>query len=161
MSGSLNKCILIGNVGRDPEIRDMQNGKRVANLSIATSETWKDKATGEKREKTEWHRVVAFSDGLVRVIEQYVHKGSKVYVEGALQTRKWTDKDGIEKYSTEIVLQGYNGKLVLLGDKKGEGGAPQQPQQQKVATYADYDPQTKEMKPGYQDNVPHEDEIPF
>lgn len=126
---SVNKVILVGNVGQAPDIRAMQNGKRVATLSLATSETWKDKATGEKKEKTEWHRVVAFSDGLVNVIEKYVHKGSKVYVEGQLQTRKYTDKQGVEKYSTEIVLQGFNGTLTLLGDKKGEQEQAQQGQQ--------------------------------
>jgi len=121
MAGSLNKVTLIGNVGKDPEIRALSSGDRCANLSIATSESWKDKNTGEKREKTEWHRVVAFGDGLVRVIENYVHKGSKIYIQGALQTRKWTDNAGVEKFSTEIVLKPFNGELILLSGK-GEGG---------------------------------------
>ena len=111
---SVNKVILVGNLGKDPEVRRMQNGNPVVNLSIATSDTWRDKATGERKEKTEWHRVVIFSEGLAKVAEQYLKKGSKFYVEGALQTRKWTDKDGIEKYSTEIVMQGFNASLVML-----------------------------------------------
>lgn len=120
MSGSINKVILIGNCGKDPECRTMQDGKRVANVSLATSESWKDKATGEKKEKTEWHRVVAFGQ-LAEVIEKYVKKGSKLYVCGSLQTRKWTDKDGAEKYSTEVVLQGFNSELTLLDGKKSDG----------------------------------------
>jgi single-strand DNA-binding protein len=114
MSGSVNKVILIGNLGKDPEIRRTQDGRSIANLTIATSETWKDKATGERKEKTEWHRVVIFSEGLCRVAEQYARKGSKVYIEGQIQTRKWKDKDGVEKYSTEVVLQGFNATLTLL-----------------------------------------------
>ena len=121
MAGSVNKVILIGNLGRDPEVRTMQNGNRVANLSVATSETWRDKASGERKERTEWHRVVIFNDRLVDVAEKYLRKGSKVYLEGALQTRKWTDKDGAEKYSTEVVLQQYRGELTML-DARGEGG---------------------------------------
>lgn len=125
MAGSLNRATLIGNLGRDPEIRSLQSGGRVASLSVATTEKWTDKHTGEKRERTEWHRVVVFSDGLVGVVEKYLAKGDKVYVEGQLQTRKWTDQDGIERYTTEIVLQPYNGQLVLLGspgrDGQGQG----------------------------------------
>lgn len=121
MAGSINKVTLIGNVGNEPEIRQTQQGKEIANLSIATSESWRDKNTGEKREKTEWHRVVVFNEGLVKVIKNYVHKGSKLYIEGALQTRKWTGNDGVEKYTTEVVLQGYNGNLTML-DSKGSGG---------------------------------------
>ena len=121
MAGSVNKVILVGNLGKDPEVRRMQNGNPVVNLSVATSETWRDKATGEKKEKTEWHRVVIFSEGLAKVAEQYLKKGSKVYLEGQLQTRKWTDKDGIEKYSTEVVLQGFNSNLTML-DRAGGGG---------------------------------------
>ena len=116
---SVNKVTLIGNVGKDPEVRRMTNGDPVVNLSIATSETWKDKASGERKEKTEWHRVVIFNDHIAKVAEAYVKKGSKVYLEGALQTRKWTDKDGAEKYSTEIVVQKFKGELVLLGEKGG------------------------------------------
>ena len=111
MAGSVNKVILIGNLGRDPEIRSMPNGDRIANLSIATSETWRDKSSGERKEKTEWHRVVIFNDNIVKVVENYVKKGSTVYIEGALQTRKWTDQSGVEKYSTEVVLQGFGGTL--------------------------------------------------
>ena len=123
MAGSVNKVILVGNVGKDPEIRRTQDGRPIANLSLATSETWRDKATGERKEKTEWHRVVVFSEPLCKVIEQYVKKGSKLYVEGALQTRKWTDKDGQEKYSTEVVLQGFNGSLTMLDGAAGGRGA--------------------------------------
>lgn len=117
MSGSVNKVILIGNCGKDPEIRAMQNGGKVANVSIATSESWKDKATGEKKEKTEWHRIVVFGP-LADIVERYVKKGSKIYVSGALQTRKWTDAGGIEKYSTEVVLQGFGAELTLLDAPK-------------------------------------------
>lgn len=116
---SVNKVTLLGNVGADPEIRSMQNGSRVANLRIATSESWKDKQTGEKKERTEWHSVVVWNDGLVGVIERYVRKGSKLYVEGQLQTRKWQDQSGNDRYSTEVVLQGFGGSLVLLGDTRG------------------------------------------
>jgi single-strand DNA-binding protein len=121
MAGSVNKVILVGNLGKDPEVRRMQNGNPVVNLSVATSDTWRDKATGERKEKTEWHRVVIFSEGLAKVAEQYLKKGSKVYIEGALQTRKWTDKDGVEKYSTEIVLQGFNSTLTMLDGARGGG----------------------------------------
>jgi len=121
MAGSLNKVTLIGNLGNDPEIRSMNNGGKVATLSVATTESWKDKNSGEKREKTEWHRVVIFGDGLVRVAESYLKKGSKVYIEGSLQTRKWQDRDGNDKYTTEIVLQGFGGTLIML-DSRGSGG---------------------------------------
>jgi single-strand DNA-binding protein len=121
MAGSVNKVILIGNLGKDPEIRRTQDGRPIANLSVATSESWRDKATGEKREKTEWHRVVIFSEGLCRVVEQYLKKGSKVYLEGSLQTRKWQDQQGQDKYTTEIVLQNFNSTLVML-DRAGGGG---------------------------------------
>ena len=121
MAGSVNKVILVGNLGRDPEIRSMPNGDRIANLSIATSETWRDKSSGERKEKTEWHRVVIFNDNIVKVVENYVKKGSTVYIEGALQTRKWTDKDGIEKYSTEIVVGKFKGELTMLGGRDGGG----------------------------------------
>src|SRR5688572_29970687 len=122
MAGSVNKVILVGNLGRDPEIRRTQDGRPIAQLSVATSENWRDKTTGERKEKTEWHRVVIFSEGLAKVAEQYLKKGAKVYIEGALQTRKWTDKDGIEKYSTEIVLQGFNSTLTMLDGARGAGG---------------------------------------
>lgn len=121
MAGSVNKVILIGNLGADPEIRRTQDGRPIANLSIATSESWRDKNTGERREKTEWHRVVVFNEGLCKVIEQYVKKGSKVYLEGQLQTRKWQDNEGKDRWSTEVVLQGFNGTLTML-DGRGDGG---------------------------------------
>ncbi|MFN4355422.1 single-stranded DNA-binding protein [Parvibaculum sp.] len=119
MAGSVNKVILVGNLGADPEIRRTQDGRPIANLRIATSETWRDKNTGERKEKTEWHRVVVFNEGLCKVIEQYVKKGSKVYIEGALQTRKWTDQSGQERYSTEVVLQGFNSTLTMLDGRSG------------------------------------------
>jgi single-strand DNA-binding protein len=122
MAGSVNKVILIGNLGRDPEIRTTQDGTKVANLSVATSENWRDKNSGERKEKTEWHRVVVFNDRLVDVIEKYLKKGATVYLEGALQTRKWTDQSGQEKYTTEIVLQRYRGELTMLGGRGGGGG---------------------------------------
>jgi single-strand DNA-binding protein len=122
MAGSVNKVILVGNLGKDPEIRRTQDGRPIANLSVATSETWRDKATGERKEKTEWHRVVIFNEGLAKVAEQYLKKGAKVYVEGALQTRKWTDQSGVEKYSTEVVLQGFNSTLTMLDGRGGGGG---------------------------------------
>lgn len=122
MAGSVNKVILIGNLGRDPEIRTTQDGTKVANLSLATSENWRDKTSGERREKTEWHRVVVFNDRLVDVIEKYLKKGATIYIEGALQTRKWTDQSGTEKYTTEIVLQKYRGELTMLGGRGGGGG---------------------------------------
>ena len=122
MAGSVNKVILVGNLGKDPEIRRTQDGRPIANLSIATSETWRDKATGERKEKTEWHRVVIFNEGLCKVAEQYLKKGAKVYIEGQLQTRKWTDQSGVEKYSTEVVLQGFNSTLTMLDGRSGGGG---------------------------------------
>jgi single-strand DNA-binding protein len=121
MAGSVNKVILVGNLGRDPEVRHTQDGKPIVNLAIATSETWRDKSTGERKEKTEWHRVVIFNENLAKIAEQYLKKGSTVYIEGSLQTRKWTDKDGVEKYSTEIVLQNFNGTLTMIGGKPGGG----------------------------------------
>ena len=122
MAGSVNKVILIGNLGKDPEVRRLNSGEPVVNLSVATSETWKDKSSGERKEKTEWHRVVIFNENLAKVAEQYLKKGAKVYLEGALQTRKWTDKDGAEKYSTEIVLNRFNGTMVMLDGRSGGGG---------------------------------------
>lgn len=121
MAGSVNKVILVGNLGQDPEIRQTQDGRPIANLSIATSESWRDKNSGERREKTEWHRVVIFGEGLCRVAENYLKKGSKVYVEGALQTRKWQDKNGQDRYSTEVVLQGFGGTLTMLDGRSGAG----------------------------------------
>jgi single-strand DNA-binding protein len=121
MAGSVNKVILIGNLGADPEIRRTQDGRLIANLRVATSESWRDKATGERRERTEWHRVVIFNEGLSRIAEQYLKKGSKVYLEGSLQTRKWQDQQGQDRYSTEVVLQGFNSQLTML-DRAGGGG---------------------------------------
>ncbi len=123
MAGSVNKVILIGNLGADPEIKRTQDGRPIANLRVATSESWRDKNTGERKEKTEWHRVVIFSEGLCRVAEQYLKKGSKVYIEGQLQTRKWTDQSGVEKYSTEVVLQGFNSTLTMLDGRGGGAGS--------------------------------------
>ena len=122
MAGSVNKVILIGNLGRDPEVRSTQDGMKIVQLSVATSESWKDKASGERKDKTEWHRVVIFNERLAEVAEKYLRKGSKVYVEGQLQTRKWTDKDGAEKYTTEVVLSRFRGELTML-DGRGEGGS--------------------------------------
>jgi single-strand DNA-binding protein len=121
MAGSVNKVILIGNVGADPEIRRTQDGRPIANLRIATSESWRDRNSGERKEKTEWHSVVVFNEGLCKVVEQYVKKGAKLYIEGALQTRKWQDQTGNDRYSTEVVLQGFNSTLTML-DGRGEGG---------------------------------------
>jgi single-strand DNA-binding protein len=124
MAGSVNKVILVGNLGADPEIRSLNSGDRVANLRVATSETWRDRGSGERKEKTEWHRVVVFNENIVKVCEQYLRKGAKVYIEGAIQTRKWTDQSGAEKYSTEIVLQKFRGELTMLdgrGENEGAG----------------------------------------
>ena len=140
MAGSLNKVILIGNLGNDPDVRHTQSGKAIVNLSVATSESWKDKDTGERREKTEWHRVVIFSEGLAKVAQQYLKKGSKVYVEGQLQTRKWQDQSGNDRYSTEVVLTGFNGTLTMLD---GGGNPPNREQVQDL------------------DNQALDDEIPF
>ena len=123
MAGSVNKVILIGNLGADPEIRRTQDGRPVANLRLATSDSWKDKTTGERREKTEWHRVVIFNENLAKIAEQYLKKGAKVYIEGQLQTRKWTDQAGVEKYSTEVVLQGFNSNLTMLDGRSSGGGS--------------------------------------
>ncbi|CAN7312827.1 MULTISPECIES: single-stranded DNA-binding protein [unclassified Phenylobacterium] len=152
MSGSVNKVILIGNLGADPEIRSMNSGDRIANLRIATSESWRDKSSGERKEKTEWHRVVIFNDNLVKVAEQYLRKGSKVYIEGAIQTRKWTDQSGQEKYSTEIVLQKFRGELTMLdgrgdGERSGSGGG---------GGSTGYDGGSD-----FSSNLPDDDDIPF
>ena len=122
MAGSVNKVILIGNLGRDPEVRTMQSGGRVCNLSVATSESWRDKSSGERKERTEWHRVVVFNDNLVKLCESYLRKGSKVYIEGQLETRKWQDQSGQEKYSTEVVLRPFRGEITMLDSRAGGGG---------------------------------------
>lgn len=124
MSGSVNKAIIIGNLGKDPEIRSTQDGKAICNMTVATSESWKDRNTGERKERTEWHRVVVFNDGLARICEKYLRKGSKVYIEGQIQTRKWTDKDGQDRYSTEIVLQGHGSTLTMLDGKRADDDRP-------------------------------------
>ncbi len=122
MAGSVNKVILVGNLGRDPEVRQFQNGGQVCNLSVATSETWRDRTSGERKEKTEWHRVAIFSEGLVKVAQSYLRKGSKVYIEGQLETRKWSDQSGQERYTTEIVLRNYNSSLTMLDGRDGPSG---------------------------------------
>jgi single-strand DNA-binding protein len=152
MSG-VNKVILVGNLGADPEIRRTQDGRPIANLRIATSESWRDKATGERKEKTEWHKVVIFSEGLCKVAEQYLKKGSKVYLEGQLQTRKWQDKDGRDQYSTEIVLQGFNANLTMLDGRsaaQGEDGPPPRQSASQPATPA----RRPSMKEEMQDDIP-------
>jgi len=153
MAGSINKVILVGNLGRDPEIRSTQDGREIANLAIATSESWKDKNSGERKEKTEWHRVVIFNEGLVKVAKSYLKKGAKVYIEGQLQTRKWTGKDGQEKYSTEVVLQNYNGNLTML-DSKRDGSSSEDSgyNQQSYSQPAQSAPKATELL---------DDEIPF
>lgn len=153
MAGSLNKVQLIGNLGGDPEIRSLESGAKVANFSVATSDSWKDKTTGEKKERTEWHRCVVWNEGLVGVIEKYLKKGSKVYVEGELQTRKW-EKDGIDRYSTEVVLTGFGGKLVLLGD--GGGGRASDPNDNASRPGNSYAAATGRPQPNDMN-----DEIPF
>lgn len=162
MAGSLNKVMIIGNLGNDPDIRTMQNGGRVANLSIATSDSWKDKNTGERREKTEWHRVVVFNEGIVRVCENYLKKGSKVFIEGALETRKWTDQNGQDKYTTEIVLKPYNGNLTMLdgrNDNQGGGyGGGQQTQSQQSGGFQNNNQGNAQAAEVYDD---FEDDIPF
>jgi single-strand DNA-binding protein len=162
MAGSVNKVIIVGNLGKDPEIRRTQDGKPICNLTVATSETWRDKSSGERKEKTEWHRVVIFSEPLCKVAEQYLKKGAKVYVEGALQTRKWTDQAGVEKYSTEIVLQGFNGTLTML-DGKSDDDKPQQANSRERHSYSPGGKVTREdpISTGRQRNDDMNDDIPF
>lgn len=150
MAGSVNKVILVGNLGKDPDIRRTQDGRPIANFSIATSESWRDKNSGERREKTEWHRVVCFNEGLCKVIENYVRKGSKVYIEGQLQTRKWQDQNGNDKYTTEVVLQGFNGTLTMLDSRNDDAGSTSSGKN-------DY----KEQSQGGGAPMGLEDEIPF
>lgn len=153
MSGSVNKVILVGNLGADPEIRHTNDGRKIANLRIATSEKWRDKNSGEQKERTEWHRVVVFSEGIAKVCEQYLRKGSTVYVEGQLQTRKWQDQDGNDRYSTEIVLQGFNCTLTMLGGNKGDG---QQSNQRADGRPGDsrFDPPQNGPGAGMDDDIP-------
>ncbi len=162
MAGSVNKVILVGNLGKDPEIRRTQDGRPIANLSVATSESWRDKATGERRERTEWHRVVIFNEGLCRVAEQYLKKGSKVYLEGSLQTRKWQDQSGQDKYTTEVVLQNFNSQLTMLdraGDRGGDIGSADT-----GSDFGSSGPSTREKQPamaGAGKRGDMDDEIPF
>jgi single-strand DNA-binding protein len=163
MAGSVNKVILVGNLGRDPEIRRTQDGRPIAHLNVATSETWRDKTTGERREKTEWHRVVIFNEGLCRIAEQYLKKGSKIYLEGSLQTRKWQDQQGQDKYTTEVVLQGFNSVLTML-DRAGGGGA--EVGEESSSDFGALGPPQRERKPalvgaGADKRGDLDDDIPF
>ncbi|CAN1509850.1 Ssb Single-stranded DNA-binding protein [Caulobacteraceae bacterium] len=159
MAGSVNKVILVGNLGKDPEIRTLNSGDRVANLSLATSESWRDRASGEKKERTEWHRVVIFNDNLVKVAEQYLKKGSTVYIEGALSTRKWTDQQGVEKYSTEVVLQKFRGELTMLGGR-GDGGGGMRDEGGDFGGYSSGD-RAQPSGPKESFSADLDDEIPF
>ncbi|MGH7226142.1 MAG: single-stranded DNA-binding protein [Gemmataceae bacterium] len=161
MAGSVNKVILVGNLGKDPEIRRTQDGRPIANLSVATSETWRDKATGERKEKTEWHRVVIFSEGLAKVAEQYLKKGAKVYIEGQLQTRKWTDQSGAEKYTTEVVLQGFNSNLTMLDGRGGSGGSLSDGSDGDFGTAGPSGPAPRRVAAAPSRNGDMDDEIPF
>jgi single-strand DNA-binding protein len=163
MAGSINKVILVGNLGADPEIRRTQDGRPIANLRVATSESWRDKNTGERRERTEWHRVVIFNEGLCRVAEQYLRKGSKVYLEGQLQTRKWQDQSGQDRYSTEVVLQGFNGNLTMLDGRSGGGMSEGGGDFDRGGSYGGYDepPQPSSGGGGQSYDKPLDDEIPF
>lgn len=158
MAGSVNKVILVGNLGADPEIRRTQDGKPIANLRVATSESWRDRSSGERRERTEWHRVVIFNEGLCKIVEQYLRKGSKIYLEGQLQTRKWQDQAGVDKYSTEIVLQGFNSNLTMLdGRSESSGGGSG------GGGFGDSNQQSDRSSPSQESNFSRDmdDEIPF
>ena len=155
MAGSVNKVILIGNLGADPEVRHTQDGRPIVNLRLATTDSWRDKSSGERREKTEWHRVVIFSEGLARVAEQYLRKGAKVYIEGALQTRKWEDQSGQERYTTEVVLQGFNSTLTMLDGRQQSGGASESGGGGREFG------RTKPLRGGGSFNKELDDEIPF
>ena len=154
MSGSVNKVILVGNLGADPEIRQTQDGRPIANLRIATSERWKDRNSGERRERTEWHRVVVFSEGLCRIIEQYVKKGSKLYLEGQLQTRKWQDQSGQDRYSTEVVLQGFNATMTILDSRQQDGGGGQKQPAQEDASQGNTQDNSVDYSKELDDDVP-------
>ena len=164
MAGSVNKVILLGNLGQDPDIRTMQNGKKVCTFSIATSNSWKDKETGEKKEKTEWHRVVVFNEGLVGVVENYIKKGTKLYIEGSLQTRKWTDDSGTEKYTTEVVIQGYGGRIDIVSAK---GNNQEQSENQDVLESNDVAKKAIDTKDNKEQSIDdksdnlNEEDIPF
>jgi single-strand DNA-binding protein len=160
MAGSVNKVIILGNLGKDPEIRRTQDGKPICNLTVATSESWRDKSSGERKEKTEWHRVVIFSEPLCKIAEQYLKKGSKVYIEGSLQTRKWTDQSGVEKYSTEVVLQGFNSAMTLLDGKtstKDEADEPAPISQRATAKIR----QSSQISSGRSLMADLDDDVPF
>jgi len=162
MAGSVNKVILVGNLGRDPEIRSTNDGTRIANLNLATSESWRDRASGERKERTEWHRVVIFNERLVEIAEKYLRKGSKIYVEGALQTRKWTDNAGVEKYSTEVVLQRFRGELTMLDGAAGaRGGAIEGGYDEGDAGNFGTAPRAAAPARGRAANADLDDEIPF
>ena len=165
MAGSVNKVILVGNLGADPEVRRMQDGRPIVNLRVATSESWRDKATGERKEKTEWHRVVIFNEGLCKIAEQYLKKGSKVYLEGTLQTRKWQDQSGADRYSTEVVLQGFNATLTML-DRAGERSGGDFGSDSGGDDFGSSGPSSRERKPamaaaGGKRGGDMDDEIPF
>src|SRR6266567_1673866 len=161
MAGSVNKVILVGNLGRDPEIRSTQDGMRIANLNLATSESWRDKMSGERKEKTEWHRVVIFNERLTELAEKYLRKGSKVYVEGQLQTRKWTDNAGVEKYSTEVVLTRFRGELTMLDPARGSGAGEPSYDEGDTGSFS-AGPRTASAGPrGRAANADLDDEIPF
>jgi single-strand DNA-binding protein len=164
MSGSVNKVILVGNLGRDPEVRRLNSGEQVVNIRIATSETWKDKNTGERRERTEWHNVVIFNEQIGRIVEQYCKKGTKVYLEGQLQTRKWTDQSGVEKYTTEVVLQRYRGELTLLDSRGGgAGGGESFEREERAPSFGRSSPAEKRpaMASSGGEGGPIDDDIPF
>jgi single-strand DNA-binding protein len=161
MAGSVNKVILVGNLGRDPEIRSTQDGIRIANLNLATSESWRDKMSGERKEKTEWHRVVIFNERLTELAEKYLRKGSKVYVEGALQTRKWTDNAGVEKYSTEIVLTRFRGELTMLDPARGSGAGEPSYDEGDTGSFSAGPRSAAPAARGRAANADLDDEIPF
>ena len=160
MAGSVNKVILVGNLGADPEIRSLTSGDRVCNLRVATSETWRDRSSGERKERTEWHRVVIFNDNLVKVAEQYLRKGSKVYIEGAIQTRKWSDQSGVEKFSTEVVLQKFRGELTML-DGRSEGGGDRDEGYASGGFSSSAGPKAQGSGPREDFSADLDDEIPF
>lgn len=163
MAGSVNKVMLIGNLGKEPEIRSTQDGKEIAHLTLATSDSWRDKTTGERREKTEWHRVVIFNDGLVGIAKKYLHKGSKVFIEGSLQTRKWTDQSGQEKYTTEVVVQGFGGALTML-DSRGSSEGAQDYVNQNAAAASSYSSPAQSSAPAaskVKESALVDDDIPF
>lgn len=162
MAGTLNKVILVGNVGKEPEIRSTQDGKEIASFSLATSDIWRDKSTGEKRERTEWHKIVVFVPQLVNLVKNYIHKGSKVYIEGSLQTRKWMDQSNTEKYTTEVVLQAYNSTILFLDNKGGEGMAPDFTNSAVLGDYNNEHSSKKQKSPsGAYEIEEIDDEIPF